>query len=201
MSMNGQMIYMGEAAGYVVRLEDGMVLYFAGDTSLFGDMRFIGEMHHPDIAFLPIGDRFTMDPVSGGEGLRTARRAPGRADALGHVSTADRHARRFQKAGRAQRRAGSGAEAGRDIRMKKVACSGFGETSNVNTNQEESTEKCERRLLDRDRPLQRSGRRLIVIVEAARSRCVEVACRSALAWLQKADIVDRRTRGVFGMRI
>jgi L-ascorbate metabolism protein UlaG (beta-lactamase superfamily) len=48
----------------VVRLEDGMVLYFAGDTSLFGDMRFIGEMHRPDIAFLPIGDRFTMDPLA-----------------------------------------------------------------------------------------------------------------------------------------
>jgi L-ascorbate metabolism protein UlaG (beta-lactamase superfamily) len=61
---NGQTIYMGEAAGYVVRLEDGMVLYFAGDTSLFGDMRFIGEMHRPDIAFLPIGDRFTMDPLA-----------------------------------------------------------------------------------------------------------------------------------------
>ena len=60
---NGETIYMGEAAGYVVRLEDGMVVYFAGDTSLFGDMRLIGEMHKPDIAFLPIGDRFTMDPA------------------------------------------------------------------------------------------------------------------------------------------
>jgi L-ascorbate metabolism protein UlaG (beta-lactamase superfamily) len=59
---NGQMIYMGEAAGYVIRLEDGMVLYFAGDTSLFGDMKLIGEMYHPHVAFLPIGDRFTMDP-------------------------------------------------------------------------------------------------------------------------------------------
>jgi L-ascorbate metabolism protein UlaG (beta-lactamase superfamily) len=59
---NGQMIYMGDAAGYVVQLEDGMVLYFAGDTSLFGDMRLIGELHRPDIAFLPIGDRFTMNP-------------------------------------------------------------------------------------------------------------------------------------------
>lgn len=62
LSENGQMIYMGEAAGYVLRLEDGMVLYFAGDTSLFGDMRLIGELYQPDIAFLPIGDRFTMDP-------------------------------------------------------------------------------------------------------------------------------------------
>ena len=61
---NGQMIYMGEPAGYVIALEDGIVLYFAGDTSLFGDMRLIGEMHKPDIAFLPIGDRFTMGPAA-----------------------------------------------------------------------------------------------------------------------------------------
>lgn len=61
---NGQMIYMGEPAGYVVRLEDGLALYYAGDTGLFGDMRLIGEMYKPDIAFLPIGDRFTMDPVA-----------------------------------------------------------------------------------------------------------------------------------------
>ena len=59
---NGQMVYMGEPAGYVVRLEDGLTIYYAGDTSLFGDMRLIGEMYTPDIAFLPIGDRFTMDP-------------------------------------------------------------------------------------------------------------------------------------------
>jgi len=59
---NGQMIYMGEAAGYLVRLEDKMAVYFAGDTSLFGDMKLIGETHRPDVAFLPIGDRFTMDP-------------------------------------------------------------------------------------------------------------------------------------------
>jgi L-ascorbate metabolism protein UlaG (beta-lactamase superfamily) len=59
---NGQMVYMGEPAGFVVRLEDGRVLYYAGDTCLFGDMRLIGEMYQPEIAFLPIGDRFTMDP-------------------------------------------------------------------------------------------------------------------------------------------
>ena len=60
----GRMTYMGEAAGYVMRLEDGMTLYYAGDTSLFGDMRLIGEMYTPDVAFLPIGDRFTMDPAA-----------------------------------------------------------------------------------------------------------------------------------------
>jgi L-ascorbate metabolism protein UlaG (beta-lactamase superfamily) len=61
---NGRMIYMGEPAGFVVRLEDDIALYFAGDTALFGDMRLIGEMHKPDIAFVPIGDRFTMGPAA-----------------------------------------------------------------------------------------------------------------------------------------
>jgi len=61
---NGQMVYMGEPAGYVVRVENGLTLYYAGDTCLFGDMRLIGEMYKPDIAFLPIGDRFTMDPAA-----------------------------------------------------------------------------------------------------------------------------------------
>lgn len=59
---SGQMIYMGEPAGYVIHLEDQRTIYFAGDTSLFGDMRLIGEMYAPQIAMLPIGDRFTMDP-------------------------------------------------------------------------------------------------------------------------------------------
>jgi L-ascorbate metabolism protein UlaG (beta-lactamase superfamily) len=58
----GQMIYMGEPAGFVIRLENARAVYYAGDTSLFGDMQLIGERHRPEIAFLPIGDRFTMDP-------------------------------------------------------------------------------------------------------------------------------------------
>ena len=61
---NGQMIYMGEAAGFVIHLEDGRAIYYAGDTCLFGDMRLIAEMYKPVIAFLPIGDRFTMDPAA-----------------------------------------------------------------------------------------------------------------------------------------
>ena len=61
---NGQMIYMGEPAGYVIHLEDERTIYFAGDTCLFGDMRLIGEIFSPQIAMLPIGDRFTMDPAA-----------------------------------------------------------------------------------------------------------------------------------------
>jgi L-ascorbate metabolism protein UlaG (beta-lactamase superfamily) len=59
----GKMVYMGEAAGFVIRLEDQRTIYFAGDTALFGDMQLIGERYKPEIAFLPIGDRFTMDPI------------------------------------------------------------------------------------------------------------------------------------------
>jgi L-ascorbate metabolism protein UlaG (beta-lactamase superfamily) len=59
---NGEMTYLGEPAGYVLAFEGGLTIYYAGDTALFGDMRLIGEIFRPDIAFLPIGDRFTMGP-------------------------------------------------------------------------------------------------------------------------------------------
>jgi L-ascorbate metabolism protein UlaG (beta-lactamase superfamily) len=68
---NGQAVYMGEPAGYVLTVEDGMTLYFAGDTALFGDMRLIGEIHTPQIAFLPVGDRFTMGPADAARACRT----------------------------------------------------------------------------------------------------------------------------------
>ncbi len=59
---DGRTVYLGDPAGYVLRFEDGLVVYFAGDTGLFGDMRLIGETYQPVIGFLPIGDRFTMGP-------------------------------------------------------------------------------------------------------------------------------------------
>src|SRR5579872_5773829 len=59
---DGQVIYTGVATGYVVKFEDGLTIYFSGDTALFGDMRLIGEMHAPRIAFLCIGDLYTMGP-------------------------------------------------------------------------------------------------------------------------------------------
>jgi L-ascorbate metabolism protein UlaG (beta-lactamase superfamily) len=55
-------VYLGAAAGFVVKLENGQTIYYAGDTCLFGDMKIIAELYQPDIAFLPIGDRFTMGP-------------------------------------------------------------------------------------------------------------------------------------------
>jgi L-ascorbate metabolism protein UlaG (beta-lactamase superfamily) len=61
---DGKVHYVGLATGFVVRLEDGRKIYFAGDTALFGDMRLIRELYAPEIAFLPIGDHYTMNPTA-----------------------------------------------------------------------------------------------------------------------------------------
>lgn len=53
-------IYGGEAAGYVLQLSDGRTLYFAGDTNVFSDMALIEQLYGPQLAFLPIGDFYTM---------------------------------------------------------------------------------------------------------------------------------------------
>ena len=54
--------YAGEPCGLVVELEDGFKLYFAGDTNVFGDMALIARIYQPDVAVLPIGGHYTMDP-------------------------------------------------------------------------------------------------------------------------------------------
>jgi L-ascorbate metabolism protein UlaG (beta-lactamase superfamily) len=54
--------YVGVAAGYVLTIEDGPVLYHAGDTAVFSDMKLIGELYQPEVAMLPIGGHFTMGP-------------------------------------------------------------------------------------------------------------------------------------------
>lgn len=53
--------YMGMPCGLVISI-GGKTIYHAGDTALFSDMRLIGEIYRPDLAILPIGDRFTMGP-------------------------------------------------------------------------------------------------------------------------------------------
>lgn len=56
-----KIIYAGMPCGLIVTI-DGTVIYHAGDTALFGDMKMIGELNSIDLAFLPIGDNFTMGP-------------------------------------------------------------------------------------------------------------------------------------------
>lgn len=68
--VDGRIEYLGAAAGYVLRAPGMPAAYFAGDTGLFGDMRVIGERYRPAIAFLPIGDRYTMGPEDAAEAAR-----------------------------------------------------------------------------------------------------------------------------------
>lgn len=51
----------GSSCGYIIKLENGRKIYHSGDTGLFGDMKtVIRDIYHPEIALIPIGDRFTM---------------------------------------------------------------------------------------------------------------------------------------------
>ena len=58
---DGDVIYGGMPAGILFKAE-GKTVYHAGDTDLFGDMELIGKRNQIDVAFLPIGDFFTMGP-------------------------------------------------------------------------------------------------------------------------------------------
>jgi L-ascorbate metabolism protein UlaG (beta-lactamase superfamily) len=58
----GKTIYGGEPAGFVIAIDNGPVLYHAGDTTVFSDMQLIRDLYHPDLAMLPIGDHYTMGP-------------------------------------------------------------------------------------------------------------------------------------------
>jgi L-ascorbate metabolism protein UlaG (beta-lactamase superfamily) len=57
-----KIVYGGQALGFVIEFENGFTIYFAGDTDVFGDMALIAELSQFDVAFLPIGDLFTMGP-------------------------------------------------------------------------------------------------------------------------------------------
>lgn len=54
--------YAGEPAGFVIACDNAPVLYHAGDTSVFSDMRLIEQLHKPEIGMIPIGDLYTMGP-------------------------------------------------------------------------------------------------------------------------------------------
>jgi L-ascorbate metabolism protein UlaG (beta-lactamase superfamily) len=56
------MVYLGEPVGLVFEVENGTKIYFAGDTNVFGDMQLIKRLYAPDVAVLPIGGHYTMDP-------------------------------------------------------------------------------------------------------------------------------------------
>jgi len=64
--------YLGMPCGVIVNL-GGVTLYHCGDTALFSDMKLLGEIYKPDIACIPIGDRFTMGPELGAKAAEFIR--------------------------------------------------------------------------------------------------------------------------------
>jgi L-ascorbate metabolism protein UlaG (beta-lactamase superfamily) len=63
----------GAAAGFVIETPDGARIYHAGDTAIFLDMQLIAELWRPDVALLPIGGRFTMDPRAAAKAVELLR--------------------------------------------------------------------------------------------------------------------------------
>jgi L-ascorbate metabolism protein UlaG (beta-lactamase superfamily) len=57
-----RMLYGGQPAGLIFRFDNGTTIYHAGDTNVFSDMGLIADLYAPDVALLPIGDRYTMGP-------------------------------------------------------------------------------------------------------------------------------------------
>jgi len=60
----------GEPVGYIIEMENGFRIWHMGDTSVFGDMRLIGEMYHPDVVMMPIGNHFVMSPQDAAMAVR-----------------------------------------------------------------------------------------------------------------------------------
>ncbi|MNJ56595.1 metal-dependent hydrolase [compost metagenome] len=59
--MDGTNVYLGVPAGILLEL-NGFTVYHAGDTALFSDLQLLGSRSRIDLAFIPIGDFFTMGP-------------------------------------------------------------------------------------------------------------------------------------------
>ena len=59
----------GAPSGYIIKLEDGTVIYHAGDTGIFDSMRLLGELYRINLALLPVGSVFTMDPQQAARAL------------------------------------------------------------------------------------------------------------------------------------
>lgn len=62
MVRDGTITYMGDPCGFVLHFEDGFTVYHTGDTAVTSDMSLVGQMYKPDLAIVPIGGFYTMDP-------------------------------------------------------------------------------------------------------------------------------------------
>ncbi len=64
---------VGSPCGFIVTTEDGKKIYHAGDTGVFADMKIFGELYPLDLALLPIGSVFVMDPLQAACSLEMLR--------------------------------------------------------------------------------------------------------------------------------
>jgi L-ascorbate metabolism protein UlaG (beta-lactamase superfamily) len=60
----------GAAGGLVLEFGNGFSVYHAGDTDVFEEMKYIGARYHPNVALLPIGGHYTMDPMGAAQAIR-----------------------------------------------------------------------------------------------------------------------------------
>ncbi|MFZ2088273.1 MAG: metal-dependent hydrolase [Desulfobaccales bacterium] len=60
--VGGQTVSAGDPGGFVVSFPNGFTVYHAGDTAVFKDMELIRELYHPEVALLPIGSHYVMNP-------------------------------------------------------------------------------------------------------------------------------------------
>lgn len=67
---DGKIGYPHATVGFILNMSDDLGIYFAGDTSVFGDMALLGDIYEPDIAVIPIGGRYTMGPLEAAFALR-----------------------------------------------------------------------------------------------------------------------------------
>jgi len=61
---DGMPIYLGNPCGVIIKAKGEPTVWHMGDTDIFSDMALIAEIHEPKVAMVPIGDRFTMSPVT-----------------------------------------------------------------------------------------------------------------------------------------
>ncbi len=73
MNVGGKMVPCGEAGGFVVQFSDGLPVYHAGDTAVFRDMELIRELYRPELALLPIGSHYVMNPAEAALASRMLR--------------------------------------------------------------------------------------------------------------------------------
>jgi L-ascorbate metabolism protein UlaG (beta-lactamase superfamily) len=62
--VDGNPVYLGNPCGAIIKAKGEPTVYHMGDTDIFSDMGLIAELHQPEIAMVPIGDRFTMGAVT-----------------------------------------------------------------------------------------------------------------------------------------